>query len=716
MNKPLITGGMVIVAWLAGWFLLSTPPMRTLELNVTDLLFELRGPKDLSESPVVLVAISEQSAFELDEKWPWPTHLYARLIRNLNRAGVKAIGIDVIFDKTDIYDPRNDTLFAEAMAEYGNVVLAGNVLADVQRSFDQVGTIRVESRQLVQPNALFRERNPNPWGYVEVERDRDGFLRRYGLPKRHMGSEVLPFGVELLRVAYGIPREQIADAGDVLEVGDRRIPKFNAGSFMIQYAGPRSSFPEFNFSDVVDDADFMTAAEDDDFQVNAFDDPDFGLLAQEVFRDKIVIVGATMPELQDFFATPYAPNGNMPGYETHANAIQTILDGTTYRRLNNNWLLVLSLATTTLLIALAMYASALWAFAAMALFTAGVGYAAYAGFIHHLWVIEITPFLVPGFLGYIGSVSVTYFIEQKEKSRIRGLFGAYVSPDLVTKMVESREEPKLGGEMSEITAFFSDIQNFSTFSEQLSPDHLVHLMNDYLSAMTDIVMEEGGTLDKYIGDAIVAFWGAPMPVEDHAYRACVASQRMMRKQKELQAKWRKEGGWPDIVYSMQTRMGMNSGPVITGNMGSARRFNYTMMGDNVNLAARCESGAKSYGIYTMVTEETRREAERFGNDLLFRTLDKIVVKGRSQPVVVCEVVGFRGDLPPSALEKAALYEEGLEAYWAQDWDRAIASFERSASLEDGEYNPSIILLGRSNAMRLNPPEPDWDGVYVMRTK
>lgn len=716
MNKPLVAGGMAVVVWLIGWFAVSTPPLRSLELNLMDLLFELRGPKDISDSPVVLVAISEQSAFELDEKWPWPTHLYARLIHNLNRAGVKAIGLDVIFDKTDIYDPRNDSLFAEAMATYGNVVLAGNVLADVQRSFDQVGTVRVESRQLVQPNRLFQESNPNPWGYVEVERDRDGFLRRYGLPKQHMDTEVLPFGVELLRVAYDIPRDQIKDDGDVFQVGEWRIPKFSPRSFKIHYAGPRSSFPEFNFSDVVDDEGFTTASEDEEFQINAFDDPDFGLLYQEVFRDKIVIVGATMPELQDFFATPYAPSGNMPGYETHANAIQTILEGTTYQRLNNNWLLVLSLISTSVLITLAMMVGALWALVAFTIFTGMVGYAAYVAFLNHLLVIEVTPFLVPGMIGFIGAVSVTYFIEQREKSRIRNMFGAYVSPELVTKMVESREEPKLGGEMSDITAFFSDIQNFSTFSEQLSPDRLVNLMNEYLTSMTDIVMEEGGTLDKYIGDAIVAFWGAPMPVEDHAYRACVASQRMMRRQKELQAKWRQEGDWPDIVYGMQTRMGMNSGRVITGNMGSARRFNYTMMGDNVNLAARCESGAKSYGIYTMVSEETRRQAERFGNDLLFRTLDKIVVKGRSQPVVVCEVMGFKADLPPTALDLVSLYERGLEAYWSQDWDTAIGYFEQAAAYEGTEYNPSIILLGRSNAMKFNPPGSGWDGVYMMTTK
>lgn len=469
MNKPLIAGVMAVVVWLLGLFLVATPPLRSLELNLMDMLFELRGPKDISDSPVVLVAISEQSAFELDEKWPWPTHLYARLIHNLNRAGVKAIGLDVIFDKTDIYDPRNDSLFADAMATYGNVVLAGNVLADVQRSFDQVGTVRVESRQLVQPNRLFQEANPNPWGYVEVERDRDGFLRRYGLPKRHMDMEVMPFGVELVRVAYGIPRDRIKDDGDVFQVGDWRIPKFNLRSFKIHYAGPRSSFPEFNFSDVVDDQGFNTASEDEEFQINAFDDPDFGLLSRDVFRDKIVIVGATMPELQDFFATPFAPSGNMPGYETHANAIQTILDGTTYQRLNNNWLLLLSLISTSVLIAIAMLVSALWALVAFIIFMIVVGYAAYIGFVNHLLVIEATPFLVPGVIGYIGAVSVTFFIEQREKSRIRNMFGAYVSPELVTKMVESREEPKLGGEMSHITAFFSDIQNFSTFSEQLPP-------------------------------------------------------------------------------------------------------------------------------------------------------------------------------------------------------------------------------------------------------
>jgi adenylate cyclase len=342
---------------------------------------------------------------------------------------------------------------------------------------------------------------------------------------------------------------------------------------------------------------------------------------------------------------------------------------------------------------------------------------AYVSFIEWRWILELTPFLVPAFAGYVSSVTYTYIREQREKSRIRNMFGTYVSPELVTRMVESAEEPKLGGEASEITAFFSDIQNFSTFSEQLPPDRLVQLMNEYLSAMTDIVLEEGGTLDKYIGDAIVAFWGAPVAMENHAEKAARASQRIMLKQAELRSKWASEPGWPEIVHHMQTRIGLNSGMAITGNMGSAKRFNYTMMGDTVNLAARCESGAKSYGVYTMVTDETRSLALASGSDLVFRTLDKIVVKGRSQPVTVCEILGFQDQVTRARKESIALFEQGLAAYWAENWDEAIRLFTASeAGEEHPDLNPSMIMLARAKALKLQPPDAGWDGVYVMRTK
>ncbi|MCG8372412.1 MAG: adenylate/guanylate cyclase domain-containing protein, partial [Balneolales bacterium] len=254
-----------------------------------------------------------------------------------------------------------------------------------------------------------------------------------------------------------------------------------------------------------------------------------------------------------------------------------------------------------------------------------------------------------------------------------------------------------------------------TFSERLEPKQLVTLINEYLTAMTDIINDQGGTLDKFIGDAIVAFFGAPVFIEDHALRACISSQLMEKKLEELRVKWKKDN-WPEIVWRMQHRMGMNTGVMVTGNMGSERRFNYTMMGDNVNLAARCESGAKAYNVFTMVTESTRNVAEAKGDDCLFRKLDTIVVKGRYQPVTMYEIAGLRSDASQDLFECIGLYEQGMEAYFNQHWDSAKSFFQQSLALERYQKNPSQIFIERCEWMEANPPGRDWDGVFVMKTK
>ena len=306
------------------------------------------------------------------------------------------------------------------------------------------------------------------------------------------------------------------------------------------------------------------------------------------------------------------------------------------------------------------------------------------------------------------------------------MFGTYVSPQLVDNMVNSGEEPQLGGHEAEITPYFSDIQGFSKFSELLPPAKLVELMNEYLTACTDIVLAQGGALDKYIGDAVVAMFGGLVPLEDHALRACIASQLVHRKLLALREKWRGEGDkWPDIVWAMQSRIGLNSGLTTVGNMGSHARFNYTMMGDNVNLAARMESGAKAYGVYTIVTEATKLGCEKYGGDqVVFRYLDKIVVKGRTIPVPIYEIVGLKEDVTAQTRECLGLFEQGIARYLAQDWDAAEALFRRSAELEPNqpgktpgvESNPSLTLVARCSYMRAHPPEAGWDGVYVMKEK
>jgi len=252
-------------------------------------------------------------------------------------------------------------------------------------------------------------------------------------------------------------------------------------------------------------------------------------------------------------------------------------------------------------------------------------------------------------------------------------------------------------------------------------------MNEYLTACTDIVQEEGGTLDKYIGDAVVAMFGAPLALPDHAYRACVATQRVHKKLGELREKWRSEGKrWPEIVWQMQSRIGLNSGVCTIGNMGSRTRFNYTMMGDNVNLAARMESGAKSWGVYTMCAEATKAACVQHGGDrVVFRPLGRIVVKGRTQAVPIYEIVGLKEDVTDKTRECIALFEQGLKKYYARNWNGALELFAKSRELEPNVpgvtpgvvSNPSLVYLEKvvPEAIETPPPE-DWDGRYVMKEK
>jgi adenylate cyclase len=314
--------------------------------------------------------------------------------------------------------------------------------------------------------------------------------------------------------------------------------------------------------------------------------------------------------------------------------------------------------------------------------------------------------------------------EQAKRDRIRGMFATYVPAAVVDDMVKSGEEPKLGGVEEEITAYFSDIESFSSFSEKLKPQQLVELMNEYFTACTDIVHAEGGTLDKYIGDAVVAMYGAPLKLSNHEHHAVVAALRVHRRCAELRAKWKAEQaekGWPDIVTNLQTRIGLNSGRAVVGNMGSHTRFNYTMTGDTVNLAARMESGAKAYGVYTLVTEsvvDVSRKAEP--GAVLFRPLDRIVVKGRTQPVAVFEAMALREDAEVTGgrmTECAVIFSEGLAKYFTQDWDGARTLFMRSVELETYEKNnPSKVMLERVALMQAHPPAADWDGVWRMTSK
>jgi adenylate cyclase len=444
------------------------------------------------------------------------------------------------------------------------------------------------------------------------------------------------------------------------------------------------------------------------------------------FQDAIVLIGPTDPILQDIAPTPFDAQP-VAKVSVYGNLLKTFFSGKFIRHVSGWQAVIILLGLTILVGGLSVYSGAHsgWAKIAAALILIVYVMGVFEAFTHFTLVL---PLMAP-----VGCALMTTFVggvirlidEEKQKKRIKGMFGTYLSPDLVHRMVESGEEPKLGGEQTTITIFFSDVQGFSGFSEVLTPQKLVELMNEYLTAMTDILQAESGTLDKYIGDAVVAMYGAPITLKDNALRACVSACRMQKRLADLRKEWSGQGDkWPPIVHRMRTRIGLNTGQAVVGNMGSTSRFNYTMMGDDVNLGARLESGAKQFGVYTMCAESTVLAAEQDAKTILFRRLNKIVVKGRSAPVTIYEVVCFREDATPDTLKCVELFEKGLECYFAQKWDEAIALFVEAEKLEPNQpgrdagvdHNPSEIMQKNTKFMKENPPAADWDGVLHMKEK
>lgn len=436
----------------------------------------------------------------------------------------------------------------------------------------------------------------------------------------------------------------------------------------------------------------------------------------ERFKGKVIFVGPVDPQLKDIAPTPFNREP-VPKVGLHANLFRTIEAEAYVRRADLGDTLLILIALTALVSLLAFRSGWVRLLApAVLVFYAGGAFFVFAKF-HY-----VLPILAPigsAAMAAVACVVIKLGSEEWQRRRIKALFGAYVSPKLVEEMVESNQNPQLGGVECEITALFSDVVGFSALSEELSPDALVGLMNDYLGAMTAVFQGKSGTLDKYVGDAIVAMFGMPVQIPDHAARACIAAVKMQACHRQLRERWAESGKWPESVLKMRTRIGINTGRAVIGNMGSEMRFNYTMMGDSVNVAARCESGAKAYGVYIMTTEETLNAALASAADLNFRKLDRIVVKGRQTPVVVYEIWDDSVSREEAHACKEA-YESALDLYFEGEWSAALAGFKRSAELEPGKdfalTTPSAVLAGRCEVFLEKGSPRNWEGVYAMRTK
>ena len=493
-------------------------------------------------------------------------------------------------------------------------------------------------------------------------------------------------------------------------------------------------------------------------------------ITKSPFYNKIVIIGVNVEVLHDVKSTPFYNYMGLsqltPGMETHANAIQTIIhnnfinvfggkvtrylaEGASYPISNIILILSLCLIAYIFLTATDLHPVT----AGLFIIIEGFVYYAFAMGMFandYFWFIKSTisdllpnslydeyynslqvalpapgesyvmPIVAPIFgliLTYSSNIIYQFLHEKQDKKFLRETFGTYIAPKVLDKMYEEKQAPKLGGVEGHHTAFFSDIQDFSTFSEVLEPERMVALMNEYLTVMSKVILDNQGTLDKYIGDAIVAFYGAPAPVENHEKKSCNTALQMQNALDDLRKKWREEDDWPDIVYSMQHRIGLNSGKMVTGNMGSEMRMNYTMMGDTVNLAARLESSAKQYGVYNFVGENIYEAAK---DKFIFRFLDFVKVKGKNIPVKVYELIATKKSPNKKVINLVQNFEKGLDYYYQQEWDQALFQFNKSENLEDHfvsrNTTPSKIYIDRCKMFKNNPPAEDWDGVWTMTSK
>ncbi len=443
-----------------------------------------------------------------------------------------------------------------------------------------------------------------------------------------------------------------------------------------------------------------------------------GLFAQ--FEDAFVLVGPTDPMLQDLAPTPFDEDP-VPRVSVHGNLLKMLVDDRFLHRLPASFE-ALAVFGLVALVGGGLLVAGRWG--RVLRWGAGLavgGYLATAclGFAAFDWVLPMASPLGASSSAAVLCIGLQLYTEQREKARLRQLFGTYVSPEVVGLLVDSAEPPQLGGHVREVTAFFSDIEGFSSIAERLPPAELVELMNDYFAGMTEVLVGEQGTLDKYIGDALVGIFGAPLATSDHAARACRAALRMLSRQRELCEQWSDGGRWAGRVTGMRTRIGLHTGEVVIGNMGSPQRFAYTMMGDNVNLAARLEQLGRTYGVELVVSEATRAAAVRSAPELVFRCLDVVAVKGRSQAVRIHELVGVAASIDAAGRAALERYEAALALYLERKWDMAGEAFARCVADElrgDGGRSPARVLKDRCDHYVVHPPPADWDGVFVMKHK
>ncbi|MBD3225587.1 MAG: CHASE2 domain-containing protein [Caldithrix sp.] len=700
-----VYGVIVLASILLAYVLGVTTVFQTLELKLLDMRYSYRGPMPVKEAPIVILAIDDQSEQSTPHRWPWPRSYYAHIVENLQEAGAAVIGIDVILDKSDKYGTKHDSLFREILQRNSNVVLTGKLL----RSMGQY-----EYNTLITPYEGFMT-DSSSWGLAAIEADIDGFYRRYLFAQSHHDSLYPSLAAEVIREYLGIPKDQpLKQDEQYFYLGSVKVRKYHYFDFLINFAGPARSFTYYPFDNVLDDQDFELA---DDFDLNMFDDPDYGLKQDEVFKDKIVLIGSTIQELHDNFPTPFleyeTSSGNkakaeMPGVEIHANAIYTILSEMYLKEMApiGTFLIVVLLTLIAFVITRKLRAGG--GVVLLIFMVIGYVFLTFWMFDQFNYILQVTTPVLAVVFSFAGNTIYQYVLAQKEKQVIRGAFAHYVPEKVVEQIISNPESLTLGGEERNVSVLFSDIAGFTTISEGMRPRDLVALLNEYLTNMTNVILEYNGIIDKFEGDAIMAEFGMPVPVEDHAFKACSAALAMQKDLRKLRTNWLKEGK-PEI----RARIGINTGEVIVGNMGSQDVFDYTVMGDQVNLGARLEGANKFYDTNIMISEFTYVMIK---DQFITRPLDLLRVKGKNKPITVYELIGHKEtDFTEDFREFLDIYNRAMELYRQRLWPDALKLFARCIELNK-EDKPSRIYHRRSLEYSKTPPPKEWDGVTTLDEK
>ncbi|HTT17370.1 MAG TPA: adenylate/guanylate cyclase domain-containing protein [Candidatus Sulfotelmatobacter sp.] len=731
--------------------------LQRVEQSSLDLRFEMRGLRPHDEC-IVIVGIDEKTLQAIGS-FPLPRNNYAKLVNQLSAGRARVIAFDVTFPNPESNSAQQtleklkeeigttatpslvqqvnelevasdqDSKFASALKNAGNVLLAHIFLASEPNPkraeeyfnivwahvFPQVlkvnsrgavdfdmgsawsdngGTVRVG----VEANITKLAESAASFGFININPDQDGTLRHALLMIRYQEQDFFPsLDLEAVREYEKVRDQDIAayiapDGLEHIQFGRHILRHARDGSALINYAGPYHTYQHYSMADVIS-----------------------GAVPPETFRDKIVLIGPTALGLGDIRNTPFANQDPVyMGVEVHANIIDNILHNeekgrgflqrTNYQEMADVGFILLFGIGFGLLFS---RVTPLYSTILVLLTLAGYGWFVYFGFAQKgQWFSFVIP---AGTLAadYAAITSVRMIREEREKRRIRKTFSQYLSPGVI-ELIEKDPEKYIrpGGEEKELTVLFSDIRKFTTISEGLTPDELVQLLNEYFGQMTDIVFATDGTLDKYIGDAIMAFWGSPYPQADHAFRGCSCALQMVRGLAKLNAKW-KGSGRPPISIGI----GLNTGLVNVGNMGSARRLSWTVMGDNVNLASRLEGITKEYHVQLIISEATYRHVS---SQFVCRELDKIRVKGKNLPVTIYELMDVAAE--QSTYEPLlARFDEAMTAYRGQKWSEAAAKFVDILA-DFPKDGPSKAFLERAVEFSENAPKGVWDGVYVMKTK